>query len=340
MAFVHTTVLAQETVTTVAQAARTACVAGEGLVVDCTLGGGGHSAGVLAATQDLPGLQVVGIDRDPAALAAASERLDGFGPRFVAVHGQFGQFSMLLQQLGLLHDGAPRLPLVGVIADLGVSSPQFDEPERGFSFRFDGPLDMRMDPSQGLTAAELLAQVKLEDLADVLYQYGDITRSIGTARIVLDEFGKGATTTALLAQRLAARLKHNRSMHPATQVFQALRIWVNREYDELNALLDQVPWMLADDGALALITFHSGEDRPVKQRFAELARSGAFALPVRRGVVPSDSETQSNVRARSARLRVLVRGEQSAAGRYFATRRREDDEDGEADEEEIANEEK
>ena len=336
MAFAHTTVLALETATAIVDAARHVHgQAGRALVVDATVGGGGHSAAVLEGAAELPQLQVLGIDRDPAALAAASARLAPFGNRFVAVHGQFGALPVLVAQAGLA-----QWPLAGVIADLGVSSPQFDEAERGFSFRFDGPLDMRMDPSQGETAAHKLATIKLEDLADVLYQYGDITRSIGTARIVLEEFNKGATTTGLLAQRLAARLKHNRSMHPATQVFQALRIWVNGEYAELDALLDKVPWTLHDGGALAVISFHSGEDRPTKHRFAELARTGQFRLPIRKGVVPGDAESHNNVRARSARMRVLVRGEPSAAARYLATKKGVDDDDAEQDDEENISEER
>ncbi len=301
MQFAHTTVLRDQTAAAVVEGVRAALAvdpsgSAQGVVVDGTLGGGGHSEAVLLALANLPAVRVVGLDRDPQALAAAQPRLARFGDRFSAVHGCFGALASLVPQ-----------PLLGVIADRGVSSPQFDQGERGFSFRADGPLDMRMDPTRGATAAELLAGVRLEDLADVLYEFGDIRRSIGTARIVLDEFHKGADTTGKLADRLAARLDRSRSLHPATQVFQALRMWVNDEVGELDRLLAAVPDRLLPGAALAVITFHSGEDRAVKHAFAERARGDLFRVPQRRGVVPDDQEIAQNPRARSARLRVLRR---------------------------------
>ncbi len=301
MAFAHTTILREQAAAAVATGVRAALAvdpsgSARGVVVDCTLGGGGHSEAILQALGDLPAVRVVGLDRDPQALAAATLRLAGFGERFQAVHGRFGDLPAMVPGV-----------LLGLVADLGVSSPQFDQAERGFSFRADGPLDMRMDPTQGPTAAELLDQVRLEDLADVLYQFGDIRRSIGTARIVLDEYHKGADTTAKLAERLAARLDRSRSLHPATQVFQALRMWVNDESGELERLLASAPDRLAPGAAMAVITFHSGEDRAVKHAFAELARGDDFSVPERRGTVPNDTEIAANPRARSARLRVLRR---------------------------------
>ncbi|MBM4344555.1 MAG: 16S rRNA (cytosine(1402)-N(4))-methyltransferase RsmH [Deltaproteobacteria bacterium] len=318
MAFAHTTVLRDPTAAAVAAGVRAALAVDRrgspaGAVADCTLGGGGHSEALLLALHDLPEVSVVGLDRDPQALAAATVRLAGFGSRFRAVHGRFGDLPGLLP-------GA----LLGVVADLGVSSPQFDDADRGFSFRADGPLDMRMDPTRGPTAADLLDSVRLEDLADVLFQYGDIRRSIGTARIVLDEYSKGANTTARLAERLAARLDRSRSLHPATQVFQALRIWVNDEAAELERLLDDVPDRLAPGAALAVITFHSGEDRAVKHAFAQRARTDAFEVRERRGVVADGAEVAANVRARSARLRVLWRRTE-----FDLTRRSANIDDGE-----------
>ncbi|MSQ82394.1 MAG: 16S rRNA (cytosine(1402)-N(4))-methyltransferase RsmH [Myxococcales bacterium] len=304
MPYAHATVLCQATAAAVAAGVRAVALEAAGgqtatdvLVVDATLGGGGHSEAILRATADAPHVHVLGIDRDPAAIEAASQRLLGFGPRFSAVHGCFSELPSL----------TGGRPVAAVLADLGVSSPQFDQPERGFSFRGDGPLDMRMDPSQGPTAADKLASVRLEDLADVLFEYGDIRRSIGTARIVLDEFQKGATTAGKLADRLAARLDRSRSLHPATHVFQALRIWVNDEIGQLESLLAAVPALLVPGGAFAVITFHSGEDRLVKHTFAELARGQHFDLPNRRGEVATAAEVASNPRARSARLRVLTR---------------------------------
>lgn len=267
-------------------------------VVDCTLGGGGHAEALLA---QLPSAQLLGFDRDQAALAAATQRLQRFAPRVHTVHGPFAELAAHCQRLSIGHS-------FGIVADLGVSSHQFDTAARGFSFRMDGPLDMRMDPSRGPTALELLSEVRLEDLADVLYAYGDIRRSIGTARILLEEVGKGAVTTAVLAERLAARLGRQRSLHPATQVFQALRIWVNGELEQLEQLLLAAPRLLAPGAALAIISFHSGEDRLVKHRFAELAkRGGDFSLPQRKPLLADEDEVRANPRARSAKLRVLQR---------------------------------
>lgn len=269
----------------------------DALVVDCTLGGGGHSEAILAA---IPHARVIGLDRDPAAIAAASQRLADFGPRFVAVHAPFGRLQQSLDLLQV-HD------VTAIIADLGVSSHQFDTPERGFSLRHDGPLDMRMDPSTGPTLASLLAAVSLEDLADILYQYGDIRRSIGTARIVLQSVQEGADTTAKLAQRLAARLPRDRNVHPATLVFQALRIWVNDELAELETLLRDAPGLMQPGGVLAVISFHSGEDGLVKQAMRAQAPKKYGEFMRSKPQVANEDEVRSNPRARSARLRLLWR---------------------------------
>lgn len=269
-----------------------------GWLVDCTLGGGGHSEAILARC---PQLCVLGLDRDPAALQAASQRLARFAGRFACVHAPFSELATVI-------DTRKLTPLSAVIADLGVSSHQFDTAERGFSFRLDGPLDMRMDPTRGESLEERLESVTLEDLADVLYQYGDIRRSIGTARIVLESFREGARTTGQLAADLERRLPRERSHHPATPVFQALRIWVNGELDEVETLLRDAPTLLAPGGVLAVISFHSGEDRLVKHALQALAPKrygGEFTRD--RDVAASAEEAARNPRARSARLRVLRR---------------------------------
>jgi len=290
--FRHETVLRDEVVAALAATP-------VGWAVDCTLGGGGHTEAILA---QCPQLSVLGLDRDPAALAAARARLQPFGDRFVGLHAPFADLRTICSQR---NSGE----LSAIIADLGVSSYQLDTPERGFSFRFEGPLDMRMDPSTGPTLAELLEAVTLENLADVLYEYGDIRHSIGTARIVLQAFREGASTTGELARHLARRLPRERSMHPATQVFQALRIWVNRELEQLDTLLRDGPMLLAPGGVMAVISFHSGEDRLVKQAFTALAprKYGAFIRPRRKGLIPEDKEQEGNPRSRSARLRVVAR---------------------------------
>ncbi len=299
-AFQHVTVLRDAVTEAVVKAA-----AGrqDALIVDCTLGGGGHSEAILNA---LPHARVIGLDRDLSAIAAATTRLTPFGDRFRAVHTPFGQVAKVLRDLQV-HD------VTAIIADLGVSSHQFDTAERGFSLRHEGPLDMRMDTSTGLTLAQRLEAVTLEDLADVLYEYGDIRRSIGTARIVLQSVQEGADTTAKLAQRLAARLPRDRNVHPATLVFQALRIWVNGELDELEALLRDAPGLLQDGGVLAVISFHSGEDRLVKQMMRAQApkKYGEFMRGKPRAA--EDEEVRDNPRARSARLRALWRRGADAA---------------------------
>jgi 16S rRNA (cytosine1402-N4)-methyltransferase len=325
--FAHATVLRDETVAAIACGVdRVAPSAGPLWVVDCTLGGGGHSEALLAR---LPHVAVLGLDRDPAALQAATTRLAPFGDRFAGEHATFAELPMVLARRGI---GC----CAGMLADLGVSSHQFDTPARGFSLRHEGPLDMRMDPSRGPTALDLLATVRLEDLADILYAYGDITRSIGTARILLEEVQRGATTTAALAGRLAARLGHapGKAIHPATQVFQALRIWVNGELDQLERLLADAPPLIAAGGALAIISFHSGEDRMVKQHFGQLARRGTpWQLPQRKPQVASAQELQRNPRARSAKLRVVQRKTEAelAHATTYAARfqaEAEDDEEG------------
>lgn len=296
--FQHATVLKREVVQAVATAPA-------GWLVDCTLGGGGHSEAVLEAC---PHLSVLGLDRDPAALQAASARLARFGARFACQHAAFSELREVLLQRGLFSSADDGARVAAVIADLGVSSHQFDTADRGFSFRLDGPLDMRMDPTRGQTLAERLETVTLEDLADVLYEYGDIRRSIGTARIVLESYREGATTTGQLAAKLEKRLPRERSHHTATPIFQALRIWVNGELDELQTLLRDAPEVLAPQGVLAIISFHSGEDRLVKRAFQALSPKrygGQFQRD--KDLAPAPDEIAGNPRARSARLRVLRR---------------------------------
>lgn len=297
--FAHVTVL-RDAVTQAVAAAATGHT--DALVVDCTLGGGGHAEAILRA---LPDARVIGLDRDLAAIAAASARLADFGPRFRAVHTPFGKLTTILRKLDVPD-------VTAIVADLGVSSHQFDTAERGFSLRNDGPLDMRMDPSTGLTLAERLATVTLEELADVLYEFGDIRRSIGTARIVLQSVQEGADTTAKLAQRLAARLPRDRNVHPATLVFQALRIWVNGELNELEALLRDAPGLLQEGGVLAVISFHSGEDRMVKQMMRDKAPKKYGEFVRGKPQAAGDEEVHDNPRARSARLRLLWRSRQGA----------------------------
>ena len=277
-----------------------------GLYLDLTLGGGGHSLGLLEACG--PTGRVIGLDQDPAALAAARERLAAFGERFVAVHAPFSRAGEVLADRDLG-------PVQGVVADLGVSSHQLDTPERGFSFRFEGPLDLRMDPTRGTPASEWLDEVDEATLVSVLRTYGEERHARRVARAVLAD--RPVTTTTQLAELVERVMPGRRGrIHPCTRTMQALRIAVNDELGELERLLDGLLGLLAPGGRAAIISFHSLEDRRVKRRFRQLAgedsprdpygnptQPPAARLVGRRAVQASDKET--NPRARSARLRVL-----------------------------------
>lgn len=270
-----------------------------GWVVDATLGGGGHSEAIL---ERCPQIRLLGLDRDPAALQAATARLARFAGRFVPAHAPFARIAEVCaaHQTGALS---------GLVADLGVSSHHLDRPERGFSFREPGPLDMRMDPTSGPTLDERLADISLEELADILYHYGDVRASIRGAKAVLEAWRDGARTTDVLAAHIARVMPGGGRLHPATQVFQALRIWVNDEGGQLQALLDAIPALMAPGATVAIIAFHSGEDRMVKDAFRDLAagRYAGWQRQTRKPQVPSEDEVRDNPRARSARLRVIRR---------------------------------
>ena len=295
--FQHRSVLLDEAVAALAPAD------GE-LFVDCTLGGGGHTEALLDAAE----VRVVGLDRDPAALKAATARLGRFGERFQAVHASFDQLGRVLDELGIgrVH---------GILADLGVSSPQLDHAERGFSFRRGGPVDMRMDPTQGPTAAELLDTVDEEELVRILTTYGEERRARRVARALLAE--RPFADTAALAACVAGVVGRGKGrIHPATRTFQALRIAVNDELGQLERLLPQVIDRLVPGGRVAIISFHSLEDRIVKRFLHRAAGRGlprdAYGNPVGDvtvRVAPSltPSPSDPNPRARSARLRSATR---------------------------------
>ncbi|MBK7536357.1 MAG: 16S rRNA (cytosine(1402)-N(4))-methyltransferase RsmH [Myxococcales bacterium] len=285
---------------------------------DCTLGGGGHTEALLLAA---PTCRVIGIDRDLEALAAAKARLERFGERVTLVHGAFGDVAELLAQAG-----QPKVH--GLLADLGVSSWQLDSAQRGFSFSRPGPLDMRMDPSRGATALELIASLSADALANVIFELGEERHSRRIARAILRALAEGrlATTTdlaAVIAAEVPAAEQRRSKIHAATRTFQALRIAVNAELDQLQRLLTGFPDLLVAGGRCAIISFHSLEDRLVKQRFRDLAFASslppAFAaqegeraaavceLVTRKAIVAHDEEIAANPRARSARLRATRR---------------------------------
>ncbi|MBK9376461.1 MAG: 16S rRNA (cytosine(1402)-N(4))-methyltransferase RsmH [Holophagales bacterium] len=285
-----------------------------GVYVDATLGLGGHAEAILAAGD---GVRLVGIDRDPDALAFSRERLGRFGDRFVAVEGRHEELALHLDRLGL-HE------VDGVLADLGVSSMQLDRAERGFSFMKDGPLDMRMGAS-GPTAADLVAELPAEELAKIFFEYGEEPRSRAVARAIVQARETAPIRTTgelrtLVAKAIGGRREEGRD--PATRVFQALRIATNRELVELGRFLDDAIARLSLGARLAVLSYHSLEDRIVKDSFRDrsagcscppsfpvcvCSRRRVLALVTRKPVRPSPEEVFDNRRARSARMRVAER---------------------------------
>jgi len=279
-------------------------------VLDGTLGYGGHSERLLEA-----GADVIGVDRDPRAIAAARERLARFGDRFVAVQGNFRDARAILDELGVDR-------VDGALVDLGVSSPQLDRPERGFSFRAAGPLDMRMG-EDAPTLAEWLAQVDERELRRAISTFGEERWAGPIAKAIKRELPR-IHDTAQLAEVVAGAIPRGawpKGIHPATRTFQALRIAVNDELGSLRDWLDAIPAILAPGGVAAAISFHSLEDRMVKRAFAALAHpcrcppgmpvcgcgAAEWSLATRRSIVAAEEEVKENPRARSARLRAVRR---------------------------------
>ena len=271
-----------------------------GVFVDCTVGLGGHSRALLEAGAS----RVLGLDRDQAALAIAREALGAFGDRVELVHADYRDLGRVLDERGIV-------AVDGALADLGVSSMQLDAEGRGFSFRRDEPLDMRMDQSRGPSAADLLREVGEQELADIIFQFGEERHSRRVARAVVNARREAAIDTtgrlAAIVRRAVPHHGHQR-IDPATRTFQALRIWVNRELDGLDAFLAEATRRLAAGARLAVITFHSLEDRIVKHTFRALEKTGeGLRILTRRPAVPGDDERAGNARARSAKLRAIER---------------------------------
>jgi 16S rRNA (cytosine1402-N4)-methyltransferase len=281
------------------------------LLVDCTLGAGGHALRFLEA-----GARVIGIDKDPRALAAAQARLARFGEAFRSVRADFRDAKNVLEALGIG-------PVDGILADLGVSSPQLDAAERGFSFSRPGPLDMRMG-SAGETLADLLRRIDERELARILREYGEEPFARPIARTIKRAVDEGAPLdTGGLAELVAGAIPRKawpRKIHPATRTFQALRIAVNDELGALAAWLEALPAVVAPGGRAAAISFHSLEDRMVKEKFRALAKActcppdlpvcacnakASFAPVTKKPVVASEAEVAANPRARSAKLRAV-----------------------------------
>jgi 16S rRNA (cytosine1402-N4)-methyltransferase len=284
-----------------------------GTYIDATVGLGGHSLEIakrLGAAGHL-----IGLDKDPKALEIARERLEGVVSRGSLVVGQnedagWPTIELRHGSFADLANGQRRTTkdkVDGILADIGVSSLQFGDPARGFSFQAEGPLDMRMNPMSELTAEQVVNQFDERELADLIYEFGEERRSRRIARAIVRS--RPILTTAQLAAVIstAARsMKHER-IHPATRTFQALRIFVNRELDDLRKLLEAAPQLLKPGGRLVVISFHSLEDRIVKDAMREGAKQGQYKLLTKKPVTASEEEIDRNPRARSAKMRAAER---------------------------------
>jgi 16S rRNA (cytosine1402-N4)-methyltransferase len=285
----------------------------EGVYVDGTIGAGGHAAALLSASA--PHGRLFGFDQDKNALDIAKQRLAEFGDRVHLLHSNFDQ----LERLATQHHFPP---IDGILLDLGVSSMQFDRPERGFSFQADGPLDMRMDETGGQTAADLVNHLPERELADLIYRYGEERRSRRIARAIVKARPIRRTTelAQVVSGAMAGKGRHQTKIHPATRTFQALRIAVNDELGALERALPQAIKLLKPGGRLAVISFHSLEDRIVKQYFRQESQDcicppeqpvctcrhkASIHIITKRPIMPSSAEVNVNPRARSAKLRVV-----------------------------------
>ena len=266
---------------------------------DVTIGGGGHAQAILE--ESAPDGRLIGLDRDADAVLAARKALAAYGERAAVHQGRFSRLADVLEELEVGR-------VDGVLADLGVSSVQLDEPDRGFSLSAEGPIDMRMDRSEGETALDLIGRTDATELANLIYEYGEERRSRRIARSIRDAYEEGrlrSTTDLRQAVVRAVGPKRGR-IDPATKTFQALRIAVNDELGELHALLGQLPEVLNDGGVAVVISFHSLEDRLVKHTFRE---SDELEPLTKRPVIASDEERDRNPRSRSAKLRAARRTE-------------------------------
>jgi 16S rRNA (cytosine1402-N4)-methyltransferase len=275
-----------------------------GVFVDATAGGAGHSSAILAASPDV---RLIATDRDLQAVGTARERLAEFGERARVAHARFSEIGGVLDEVGIAQ-------VDGILADLGVSSFQLDTPERGMSFRQPGPLDMRMDTSRGETALELIERLDQDDLADVIYELGEERRSRRVARCIKQALAADELHDTMELRKAIVRAVGPRrvgGIDPATRTFQALRIAVNAELNELSALLELAHTRLKPGGLLAVISFHSLEDRLVKREFQQ---RHLWHPLTKKPIVADDSEQEKNPRSRSAKLRVARRLSPEEAG--------------------------
>jgi len=269
----------------------------DGVYVDATLGGGGYAEAILRASA--PSGRVLALDRDPESIRRTGKRLALYGERLRTVLGSFADLRAHVEEDG--HEAVD-----GVVADLGLSSDQLGNPDRGFAFSLDGPLDMRFDPTQGPTASDLINELGEGQLADLIWEYGDERRSRAIARRIVSR--RPIETTKELRRAIVSVLgPRRRGIDPATRTFQALRIAVNQEVAALDVFLEQAPRCLRPGGRLIVVSYHSGEDRAVKLSFRERAQDAKFHVLTKKPVVADASAVADNPRARSAKLRAIER---------------------------------
>jgi 16S rRNA (cytosine1402-N4)-methyltransferase len=266
----------------------------DGYYIDATLGGGGHSQEIL---RRLGSGKLLSLDRDPRALELAGKRLAGFGERLIMQHGNFAQ-------IDALHAASGLPPVDGVLADLGLSSIQLNDAGRGFSFSQAGPLDMRMDSTEELTASDLVNHADERELADIIFKLGEERHSRRIARAIVKARPYRFTTelAQVVTRAIPSRMGLHQ-IHPATRSFMALRMAVNQELESLDQLLGKVLNVLRPGGRVVIISFHSLEDRPVKQTLRDWQHQGLANLLTRKAVRPTQAEVQENPRSRSAKLR-------------------------------------
>ena len=287
MSVLHTPVLLEEVIEWLR-------VRPEGTYIDATVGTGGHA---IEIARRLATGRLLGMDRDPQALEIARERMKEYSDKVILVHAEFSKIGEVVANLNLP-------PADGVIADLGISTLELDSPERGFSFRYRAPLDMRMNPDAPLTAADIVNQWSEKEVADVLYRNAEernsrrIARAIVRARPIRDT--EHLATVVAGAQKARGR----QELHPATKTFLALRTAVNREEEELEQFLSWAPATISSGGRWIVLSYHSLEDRPVKRAFQKLEREKSFKVLTKKVIQPSEDEIRNNPRSRSAKMRV------------------------------------
>ena len=290
MQFEHKSVLLQEVIKNLMPIS--------GIVIDATLGGGGHSEEILKNSKAF----LVGIDQDGEALAAAKKKLACFKDRTIFVQDNFGNLDKIIKKLDLVGK------VSALLMDLGVSSFQFDKPERGFSIKKSGPLDMRMNSRSSLTAYEIVNSWPEKDIADLIYQYGEEKASRKIAKKIVEERRKEKIKTTDYLAKIVKEALGNRGftrIHPATKTFQALRIKVNNELDNLEKALSFLPKMMNENGKIAIISFHSLEDRIVKRCFRDMKKNNLGEIITKKPIIPQKEEIEKNSRARSAKLRIF-----------------------------------